>query len=570
MQACDLWVGGKYFHDFEARRAELSSTLDGGLGNMFCAFIWLNITLHDDAIDIVLKWRTRHATQPQDKIFGLLGLLGPDKMKFCRSCDYSTPVAEVFCCLTLDLILEYWELFPLMADSRFDFPPELPNDVPSWAWDARNTNGLLDLFFKQYSYRKYNAAAGQDIDYQAMVDRGEHTRMTLELKGVKIDTVEFVGQASYILSHPNEVPTDFCAENMRAWYELAKSVLGEEGSFTTPPCSEVSSESSSRTPSPELLPQSPPSPTIPSMPPSPTLSASALPTASAPSPASTPPSPTTSSSSTPPPLPSTLYCGSYSHREAFGRLMLGDFIRLDCNSQEFRPVDVDEDVDKVYELMNPEQCECGEEHYPYDFIDTLRNITSNQRFFITKKGLMGLGHRNVEVGDEVWVFDGGKVPFLVRPREIQEKEEDDAREKSGAEDEEGTGEKEETGEQEQIGENKNSGEEQIGEIEQATEEKAVEEEPVEKKAAKEESIEGEPTVEKSEEGSAEDSGEEESEWEECSSDDDDDDDNNTENEALALDYDFVGSCIVQGIMQGEAFDMKDQLGELEEQTVHLH
>jgi hypothetical protein len=588
MQACDTWIEAKLFHEFDVRVGELTLARGGLLGNMFCAFIWLNGTINDDAIAIVLQWRSRHATQPQDKIFGLLGLLGPDTMNFSRSCDYLTPVAEVFCCLTLDLILEYCWLFPLMADSRFNFTPDSPDDVPSWAWNARNTNTSLDLFFKQNSYRNYNAAAGQDLDDQALMDRAEHTRMTLELTGVKVDTVEFVGQASFIVSHPDAIPSDFCAENMRAWYALAKSVLGEEGSFTTPQLSEVSSDSSSGAPSPELLPQSPLLSKIPSVLPSPTLSASATAPAS-----SAPPSPSSSSSSSSSPLASTLYCGSYSHREAFGRLMLGDFIRLDGNSQEFIPVDEDEDVDKVYQFMDPEQCECGNEHYSDQFLDTIRNVTPNQRFFTTKKGLMGLGHRNVRVGDEVWIFNGGNVPFLLRPREEQEgeseaeeeiEEEKESKEEmeGEVEEEEETGEKEtgakekrkemeeneekgeteegeemdkkETENNKETEENEADGEEEVGETEESKENQAVEEE-AEEESGEEESGE--------EESGEEESGEEKSEWEDCPSDDDD-------NEAVPLDYDFVGACNVQGIMQGEAFAMEEQLGELEERIVHLH
>jgi hypothetical protein len=42
---------------------------------------------------------------------------------------------------------------------------------------------------------------------------------------------------------------------------------------------------------------------------------------------------------------------------------------------------------------------------------------TNQRFFITKNGMIGLGHLETAVGDEVWVFDGGKMPFTIRQKE---------------------------------------------------------------------------------------------------------------------------------------------------------
>lgn len=38
---------------------------------------------------------------------------------------------------------------------------------------------------------------------------------------------------------------------------------------------------------------------------------------------------------------------------------------------------------------------------------------SDQSFFITENGYMGLG--NPQVGDEIWVLFGGNTPFVLRP-----------------------------------------------------------------------------------------------------------------------------------------------------------
>lgn len=50
---------------------------------------------------------------------------------------------------------------------------------------------------------------------------------------------------------------------------------------------------------------------------------------------------------------------------------------------------------------------------------------TNQTFFITKNGTIGLGHLETAPRDEVWVFDGGKMPFTVRQREKGGKDEFD-------------------------------------------------------------------------------------------------------------------------------------------------
>lgn len=46
--------------------------------------------------------------------------------------------------------------------------------------------------------------------------------------------------------------------------------------------------------------------------------------------------------------------------------------------------------------------------------DHARRQLNNRRFFVTKKGLLGLGHLETLPGDEVWVFNHGRVPFTLR------------------------------------------------------------------------------------------------------------------------------------------------------------
>lgn len=40
----------------------------------------------------------------------------------------------------------------------------------------------------------------------------------------------------------------------------------------------------------------------------------------------------------------------------------------------------------------------------------------NRRFFMTRKGLIGLGHLETKPGDEVWVLNHGRMPFTLRAR----------------------------------------------------------------------------------------------------------------------------------------------------------
>ncbi|KAM5345709.1 hypothetical protein ACJ41O_011570 [Fusarium nematophilum] len=101
-----------------------------------------------------------------------------------------------------------------------------------------------------------------------------------------------------------------------------------------------------------------------------------------------------------------LYAGDITLREAFGRLMLGDFLR---DEEQWVEDGVDrEDVESVYGFL-----ESGHKPWAYG---TIKGQAQNQTFFITKTGLLGTGHRDTQPGDEVWVLDGGKVPFTLTPR----------------------------------------------------------------------------------------------------------------------------------------------------------
>ena len=53
---------------------------------------------------------------------------------------------------------------------------------------------------------------------------------------------------------------------------------------------------------------------------------------------------------------------------------------------------------------------------------------ARRRLFATKEGRLGMGSNSLEVGDEVWVLEGGRMPLVLRRKgedEIEEGEEDD-------------------------------------------------------------------------------------------------------------------------------------------------
>lgn len=100
--------------------------------------------------------------------------------------------------------------------------------------------------------------------------------------------------------------------------------------------------------------------------------------------------------------------------ENLARLILGDLLR-DISMSVTRKPDRN-DIAKGLTLMNGNFL-WGEERSIWPREDILHSQICNQTFFITQGGMLGMGHLEMEAGDEVWIFDGGHVPFIVRKRD---------------------------------------------------------------------------------------------------------------------------------------------------------
>jgi hypothetical protein len=54
--------------------------------------------------------------------------------------------------------------------------------------------------------------------------------------------------------------------------------------------------------------------------------------------------------------------------------------------------------------------------------ESLIGMLENQTFFITRSGYIGIGPAQTRDGDQVWVFNGGNVPFVMRKLETEKME----------------------------------------------------------------------------------------------------------------------------------------------------
>ncbi|EMR89263.1 putative heterokaryon incompatibility protein [Botrytis cinerea BcDW1] len=95
-------------------------------------------------------------------------------------------------------------------------------------------------------------------------------------------------------------------------------------------------------------------------------------------------------------------------QQAFGRMLIGDFVR---NDQDW--------------VLS--RASSGDAHDAFAFAtsgrpppnaarQTIWRMVKDASFFITEKGAIGLGNRETKPGDEIWIFYGGKMPFTIKKR----------------------------------------------------------------------------------------------------------------------------------------------------------
>lgn len=199
------------------------------------ALVWLRLPLMRKipALFIFRSWRGRLASDRRDKVYGLLGLLPVQgSLPMTEACAYKKSVAEVFSCLTLDLILYGTHLQPLIMDPRLE-PDLAAKNVPSWALDLSTLATYDTDWFHLYGYNQYQANDGlAELDSDALRESCTHSEgRTLKLKGLMIDVVQQVGQPMLVPKlgfHPERLDRDI----LQGWSSLLNNVPSHE------PCDE--------------------------------------------------------------------------------------------------------------------------------------------------------------------------------------------------------------------------------------------------------------------------------------------------------------------------------------------
>ncbi|KAK8084072.1 hypothetical protein PG996_002853 [Apiospora saccharicola] len=194
-----MWVRGGSMTSWQTSVAQAV----GDMSHLMARVIWMNTSGegHDKPIDRSIKWRDRAATVPRDNVFALTGLHTEKELPRSSKCDYSLGVNQVFIEFTLDLIYggscgKEVSLLPLALDPWQQDAVEIPG-LPHWVMDMpsipKQNAGLWRTY---WSYRHWEANKGFPQN-----GRHEYTGQSLQISGVLVDTVDFVGTGLVYLAN---------------------------------------------------------------------------------------------------------------------------------------------------------------------------------------------------------------------------------------------------------------------------------------------------------------------------------------------------------------------------------
>jgi len=162
---------------------------------------FLHSTDGESGLDLFMRWRHRKATDPHDKIYGLLGLLDArqisEALPHAQARSYSLPASLLFARVTSDLLLFGEDLRPLIASSEM---PHVTPGLPSWSIDFACSNrvGKRQLKWWNHSHRYRKFSAGGIIDREQKLEKGGSVPKVssdwtcLSLPGLLVDQVEQV------------------------------------------------------------------------------------------------------------------------------------------------------------------------------------------------------------------------------------------------------------------------------------------------------------------------------------------------------------------------------------------
>jgi hypothetical protein len=162
------------------------------------------------ALRILNATRNTQASDPRDKIYGILGFFGDsgtDPENIFPEPDYQKSTAELYADVSRAIITNTGDLDVLSSCYGF-FQSTVP-DLPSWvaAWN--------DTPLKYFDEEKFNAAGASSVVYEDSDDK-----LLLRIKGRKIDRLGLTGELPDSIGYSNEA----CIELWRYWWKCASAI----------------------------------------------------------------------------------------------------------------------------------------------------------------------------------------------------------------------------------------------------------------------------------------------------------------------------------------------------------
>lgn len=316
----------------------------------------------DGTADLLLRWRHREATDPRDKVYALLGLIRPGTIPSAQLVDYSIIAPVLFARVTVDLMKLEGSLRPLLAASEM---PHTTASLPTWAIDFASSNRVSRRQMKWWNhshrYREFSACKDHTLQIQT-----QNEGTTLSLAGTYLDEVL---EVSDVLSA--EIDEDI----------TPKQLLNTISNF-------LHTLTRYRDAHPDT----------------------------------------------------TSYSGTEPWITAFWRTLLGDLSmdeyplhRIGGNRTRYlatlhekfkhdmatyRSQPTPRHPRETGVVEEPQTSELFSHMHRATLDESLTSMLLNHAFFITRAGYMGIGPPGMRAGDQVWIFYGGNVPFVMRGLEV--------------------------------------------------------------------------------------------------------------------------------------------------------
>lgn len=164
-----------------------------------------------------------HATDPRDKIYGLLGLATPSDIQFIQP-DYNATVADVYAHATARFIITTQELVWLQFD-RDNVDPEL--GLPSWVPDYSSDPARPKRLYIQFQPSAYHASGRSAWGSSKILIRGQFrdSWSIMFAKGLLVDKVVYVGRNPYVEPYRGHDVTERLENNAKRAMQTRQNVL---------------------------------------------------------------------------------------------------------------------------------------------------------------------------------------------------------------------------------------------------------------------------------------------------------------------------------------------------------